>query len=355
MVKGVYPGSPPAGPGDGAIPYTRSEAERIILVLLQPHAEGVHPISLELAGAARRLAADGGLETAGIFITGELGAAARDQLTDCGLGEVYIYEDLRFRPFVPERHAAALLHCVGKLRPDILLVGATPEGRSLAPLAAVPLETGVTADCTELAIDEGGLLVQTRPAFGGGLMARIITPEARPQIATVRYGIFRGGAAAGSTRLLPADPDALPAGRTLAEELDAAVSGGKEADRILALGGGIRAREDIDFFRQTGESIGAELMCSRILVERGWFPQSRQIGLSGRCVASKILITMGVSGSVQFMAGIQGAQKICALNTDPAAPILRIADLPLICDLYQAAGLLRDRILNERSRQVYQS
>jgi electron transfer flavoprotein alpha subunit len=358
MVKGAHPGSPPAGtekgdlhapafrhPGDGAIPYTKSQAERLILVLLQPHGEGVHPISLELAGAARRLAGGRGLGTAGLFITGESGAAAREQLAGCGLGEVYLYQDPRFHPFVPELHAAALLHCVGKLRPDILLVGATPEGRSLAPLAAVPLETGVTADCTELAIDGGGLLVQTRPAFGGGLMARIITPEARPQIATVRYGIFRGGEAAGSTRLLPADPGVLPAARTLAEELDAAATtGGEEADRILALGGGIRAREDIGLFQKMGESIGAELMCSRILVERGWFPQSRQIGLSGRCVAPRILITLGVSGSVQFMSGIQGAQKICALNTDPGAPILRIADLPLVCDLYEAADLLRDTI-----------
>ena len=362
MVKGVRKGSRAAGPekgdfqapafrhpGKGGIPYGRSGAERIILVLLQPHAEGVHPISLELAGAARRLAGGRGLGTAGLFITGECGAAARDQLAGCGLGEVHLYEDPRFRPFVPERHAAALLHCVGKLRPDILLVGATPEGRSLAPLAAVPLETGVTADCTELDIDDGGFLVQTRPAFGGGLMARIITPEARPQIATVRYGIFRGDEAAGSSRLLPADPGALPAARTLARELDAAAPGGEEADRILVLGGGIRAREDIGFFQQTGESIGAELMCSRILVERGWFPQSRQIGLSGRCVAPRILITMGVSGSVQFMSGIQGARKICALNTDPGAPILRIADLPLVCDLYQTAGLLRDTFLRKET------
>jgi electron transfer flavoprotein alpha subunit len=345
MVKEPDPGSPAAGTGKGAIPYTKSGAEKLILALLQSHAGGVHPISLELAGAARRLAAGRGLETAGLFITGECGAAAREQLAGCGLGEVHLYEDRRFRPFVPELHTVALLHCVGKLRPGILLVGATPEGRSLAPLAAVPLETGVTADCTELALDGEGLLVQTRPAFGGSLMARIITPDARPQIATVRYGIFRGGEAAGSARLLPADPGALPAARTLAMELDAAATGNGEADRILALGGGIRAREDIGFFQELGESIGAELMCSRLLVERGWFPQSRQIGLSGRCIAPRVLITLGVSGSVQFMAGIQGAQKICALNTDPAAPILRIADLPLVCDLYGAAGLLRDTIL----------
>jgi electron transfer flavoprotein alpha subunit len=331
-------GGPP-----GPIPYTRAGAERLILVLLQPHPDGVHPISLELAGAARRLAAEGGLETAGVFIAGELTAAARAALGGCGLGEVHVYQDERFHPFVPEPHAAALLHCIAALRPGILLVGATPEGRCLAPLAAVPLETGVTADCTELAIDAEGLLVQTRPAFGGGLMARIITPEARPQIATVRYGVFRGGETAGTARLLSAGAIPLPPARVRAEELTAPSAGRGEADYVLALGGGIRAREDIGLFQRMSESIGAELFCSRSLVERGWFPQSLQIGLSGRCVAPRLLITLGISGSVQFMAGIQGAKKICAVNTDPGAPILRIADIPLICDLYQTAALFAAR------------
>jgi electron transfer flavoprotein alpha subunit len=320
-------------------PYTRSGAEKLILVLLQPHLGGLHPISLELAGTALRLAAQGGLRTAGVFIAGELTGAARAQLRRCGLEEVRLYLDERFRFFIPELYAAALLRCVETLRPEILLVGATPEGRCLAPLAAVPLETGVTADCTELALDAEGLLVQTRPAFGGGLMARIITPEARPQIATVRYGVFRGAETGGNARLLPSDPGPLPSPRTRVEELDAPAPGGEEADCVLAMGGGIRAREDIALFKKMGEDLGAALMCSRSLVERLWLPQSLQIGLSGRCVSPRLLITLGVSGSVQFMAGIQGAKKICAVNTDPLAPILRIADIPLICDIYQIAAL----------------
>jgi electron transfer flavoprotein alpha subunit len=290
-------------------------------------------------GAARRLAAGNGFETAGVFIGGEPSAAARTQLEGCGLGEVHLYLDERFRLFILELYAAALLRCIEVLRPDILLVGATPEGRSLAPLAAVPLETGVTADCTELALDAEGLLVQTRPAFGGGLMARIITPDARPQIATVRYGIFRGGKAAGTARLIPADAAPLPTPQVQVEELTAPSSGGKEAAYVLALGGAVRAQEDIGLFKKMAQITGAEIMCSRSLVERGWFPQSSQIGLSGRCIAPRLLITLGVSGSVQFMAGIQGAQKICALNTDPGAPILRCADIPLICDIYQTAAL----------------
>jgi electron transfer flavoprotein alpha subunit len=276
-----------------------------------------------------------------VFIAGELTPAARRQLENCGLAEVRLYLNPAFHPFVPEQQAPALLHCVGELRPEILLLGATPEGRSLAPLAAVSLETGITADCTALALNAGGLLVQTRPAFGGGLMAEILTPQARPQMATLRYGIFphRAAGEGGSTRLVPADPGPLPPAKTQAEALTAPAAG-EEAPVVLALGGGVRAREDIEFFQNLSRVLGAELMSSRSLVERGWFPQSRQIGLSGRCVAPELLITLGIAGSVQFMAGIQGARRICALNTDPAAPILRIADIPLICDLYEAAARL---------------
>jgi electron transfer flavoprotein alpha subunit len=326
------------------IPYTQPDAEKLILVLLQARAGGVHSLSLELAGAARRLAVEGGFRTAGAFFTGNLSAAAETALETCGLEDVWVYQDERFSPFVPELHASALVHCAGTLRPSILLAGATPEGRSVAPLAAVPLETGVTADCTDLAIGAGGLLVQTRPAFGGGLMARIITPLARPQIATVRYGVLRGAEAPGKTRLRSASVGPLPPARTRIEALaPSGVSGDDDDDTeyALVLGGGIRGREDIGLFKRMGESLKADVFCSRILVERGWFPQSRQVGLSGRCIAPRLLITLGVSGSVQFMAGIQGAKKICAVTTDPLAPILRIADLPLICDLYQVAALFQ--------------
>jgi electron transfer flavoprotein alpha subunit len=312
------------------------------MVLLQPYAGKVHPISLELAEAARRLGVGRGFKTVGVFIAGELSDTMRSQLSACGLDEVYLYLDERFSPFIPESHTAALLHCIGVRHPEVLLVGATPEGRSVAPLAAVVLETGVTADCTELAFDNDGLLVQTRPAFGGELMARIITPEARPQIATVRYGVLRNGegrAAGKSARFLTPDAYTIPLVRTHSEELAVPSIDEKEAVYVLAIGGGVRSREDVELFRRMSEAIGGKLMCSRSLVERGWLPQSLQIGLSGCCIAPHFLIAMGISGSVQFTAGIQQARKICAINTDPYAPILRIADIPLVCDLYRVAAL----------------
>lgn len=324
-------------------PYTKGAAQRLIMVLLQPHIGAVHPISMELSGAACILAAEAGLKTVGVFIAGELTSTALSQLSNCGLDEVYLYQDERFSPFIPELHSAALLHSIEALFPDILLIGATLEGRSIAPIVAVALESGVTADCTELTIDGEGQLVQTRPAFGGSLMAQIITCEARPQIATVRYGIFRDkvcNTVGKSTNLIHSHAYHLPLARTHVEELTVPSSYYKEeAVYVLAIGAAVRGREDIKLFSRMSESIGAKLMCSRVLVERGWLTEDLQIGLSGNCIAPALLIAMGISGSVQFMAGIQGAKSICAVNTDANAHIMQIADTALICDIYQVASL----------------
>jgi electron transfer flavoprotein alpha subunit len=320
-------------------------AEKTLLLVLQQYGGGIHPISRELAAAAVRLAEQGGLRSAGILITGELGEKAGAELRGCGLGEVYVYEDPRYHPFIAEYHCAALLHLAGVLRPEVILAGATPEGRVLAPMAAIHLKSGVTADCTGLSMEQG-LLVQTRPAFGGNVMARIVTPIARPQIATVRYGILRDSekaSAAAETRIISAAcPLPAPVVNVMVTEETFREEGG--ADIILALGGGVRAKEDIERFRAVCAAGRIELMCSRSLVERGWFPRSRQIGLSGRSVSPRLLLTLGVSGSVQFAAGIQGARKIIAVTTDPEAPILRIADIPLIADIYQVIEEL-DKIL----------
>jgi electron transfer flavoprotein alpha subunit len=241
-----------------------------LLLVLQQHGDGIHPISLELTAATRRLSEQGGLRIAGVLITGVLTIKARAELCGSGLEEVYIYEDPNYYPFIAEYHRAALVHCTGILRPEILLIGTTPEGRILAPMAAIPLNFGVTAGCTELCMEKG-LQAQTRSAFGGGIMARIITPVARPQIAMVRYGIFRDkensttSGATASRLINAACPLPLSSIRALVTEETPAEE--RKADAILVLGGGIRAKEDIERFSVFCASHSLELMCSRSLVE----------------------------------------------------------------------------------------
>ena len=262
-----------------------------------------------------------------------------------GLDQIYIFKLPENTPFYPETHLEAVSVCLQDLSPEVLLFGATLEGRMLAPMVGAVFKTGVTADCTDLSVEEG-FLIQTRPAFGGRVMASIRTAKTRPQIATVRPGIF-------STEGLKVTfPDVIyrdlslqkPAGITfLKESIQAAEK--DQSPVIIAVGGGLREKSDLVLFENLAHKMDAALMCSRALVERGWLAQDFQIGLSGQTVAPKILYTFGISGSVQFMSGIHGTKTICAVNADPKAAILKEADVPVEGDLYAVAeAMLQEEI-----------
>jgi electron transfer flavoprotein alpha subunit len=308
----------------------------MILTVLQESRGRLHGISLEMATAARILSKKYPGGNAGLLITGGFSDESQEFLKRCGLDCVYIYENSNYATFLPEQYCHALLDCINETMPEVLLIGGTPEGRILAPTVAAYLKTGVTADCTKLDI-EGGLLIQTRPAFGGNIMARIITPETRPQIATIRYGVIKAQSTEDKTDLIfrKAIIPFIPGRR--AEWVSAIKSIGRCNDIVFAVGGGLGSQDDIERFRILAEKVKADLMCSRRIVEKGWFPQNKQIGLSGNSIAPKLLITFGISGSVQFQAGIQNVQALYSVNIDPTAPIMRIADRPFVGDLYGIA------------------
>ncbi|HWQ57506.1 MAG TPA: electron transfer flavoprotein subunit alpha/FixB family protein [Clostridia bacterium] len=315
-------------------------AETAVLALLQ-QAEGIlHPDSYGVASAARTLAAQCDGDAVGVSLVDNMimGETFTAQLKSTGLCRVYVIADRRFAAFIAEEHCAALVKLIRDLNPDIFLAPATPEGRALSSMAAAALHTGVTADCTALRLRADGLLLQTRPAFGGNVMAEIVTPKTRPQVATIRCGVASpsGGA---DTQIVLIGPGWVPARarEVSAEWVERVPPVGRNEDVVLALGGGVAAREDIALFRDIAERVGASLMCSRALVERGWFPRGAQIGLSGRRVDAGLLITLGVSGSAQFMAGAQGAKKLIAVNPDENAPIMRAADVPIIGNMYEIA------------------
>ncbi|MBQ6544190.1 MAG: FAD-binding protein [Lachnospiraceae bacterium] len=321
-----------------AKPVCDKSAWRGVAVFAEQTEGRIHPVSYELRGKAKELAHVTGDPVYALLIGDDISEAA-GELLRYGADRVYVYEDPVFRHFLISPYANAFTDFIEKVKPSSILVGATPLGRSLAPKAACRVRAGLTADCTMLEMKENTDLVQIRPAFGGNIMARIITPNTRPQFCTVRYKIFSAperGEAAGKIIRMPVIKEMLRGGTKILdvtkkpEEIDIS-----DAEMIVAVGRGLRAKEDIALAAELAEALGAQLACTRPMVEAGWFDPRRQIGLSGRTVKPKLIITLGISGSVQFAAGMRTSERIIAVNNDPNASIFNIAHDGFVGDLYE--------------------
>ncbi len=300
--------------------------------------------SREIAATAVQLARRAGIAASAVFITSEPEKNCAKAVAGLGFERACVYSSPLFELYAAGAYAAALIDAAEFLRPSVLLLGSGDVGKDIAPLAAAHFRSGLTADCTGLEILEGGNLLQIRPAFGGGLMAEILTPETRPQFATVRGGIMSGDGAAANTateivcRELPPPPPNLPRvleRRPLPREESIA-----EARLLVAIGGGLKEAKDVEAARRLANALGGSLASTRVLVERGWMPPASQIGLSGHSVSPDVLLALGVSGSLQFMAGAGGAKYLIAVNSDPSARIFSAAHLGLCCDLYEVLPLL---------------
>lgn len=317
-------------------PAVDKDAWRGIAVFVE-HQEGViHNVTFELLGKARALAAVTHQPVYAVMMGS--GITAADTLLRYGADAVYLYDDPAFAHFLMAPYANAFTDFIEKVHPSSILVGATNMGRSLAPRVAARFRTGLTADCTMLEMKENTDLVQIRPAFGGNIMAQIVNPAHRPQFCTVRYKIFSAPAPLAHPQgrvermTLAADklrsPVQLLEIRPKPQEIDIS-----EAETIVAVGRGVRTEADFALARRLAAALGAQLACTRPLVEGGLFDVKHQIGLSGRTVNAKLIVTLGVSGSVQFAAGMRGSGCIVAVNSDPAAPIFDIAHYGLVGDL----------------------
>ena len=311
------------------------------LVFLQAEAGCLLPVGFELIGTA--LALDRALPSpqgVSAVLVGDGVSPLTHRLAGYGLAHVFVYDDPAFAHFRADAFAAAVSDCVRRGKPSALLFGATNEGRTVAPLVAVSFKTGLTADCTSLFITPEGLLAQVRPAFGGNVMARIVTKHTRPQLVTVRSGVMAAAIPEGDSQpeitVFSAPQAAIDSPIRVVSRADSSVECGlSDAKIILAVGNGVAKKEDLDFFRACAEKMGAAFACSRALVEKGWMPLSAQIGLSGSAVSPDLLITCGVSGSVQFRAGIGGAKRIIAINADENAPIFSAAHKFAVGDMYE--------------------
>ena len=308
-----------------------------VMVFAERDGEKVLDVAFELLGVGRELARDRGCVLSALLLGGEeMESEARD-LIAAGADRVYLMRHPRFRGREDMAFAAAVSAAVERLKPEILLFGATGFGRSVAPRVAARLRTGLTADCTELRIaPDTGLMEQTRPAFGGNLMATIVCPGARPQMATVRPGVMaalpRDSARVGEIHQLSAP--SLPALRVSSEQAvrKVAEAGIEKARIIVSAGSGIGKQKNMELVQELCRLLDAELGVSRPLVDAGWSTYEHQIGQTGRSIAPDLLITFGVSGAVQHLAGIANAQTVMAVNIDPDAPIFSVADYAVVAD-----------------------
>ncbi len=290
----------------------------------------------ELVGKARELADAGNARVGAVLFGLDLRPEA-DRLIAAGADVVYLVPT---EPGCPDDGmlARGLAEAAGLRRPEAVLVPASIRGRSLAPQAAALLRTGLTADCTGLHIGPDGLLVQTRPAFGSSLMARIVCAAARPQMATVRPGVFPAPAPDGGRRgeivELPAvDASGAPSPEYVGCELIKAGGAGlAAADIVLAGGMGLGSADAFGRLERLARAMGACPAASRAAVHAGYAPYSRQVGQTGVTVRPRLYIALGISGAVQHLAGMSGADCVVAVNSDPKAPIFRVADHGLVAD-----------------------
>jgi electron transfer flavoprotein alpha subunit len=345
--------------GEGADGPDEEELERRrkiapysgVWVFIEQNAGEAARVSWELVGAGRGLADNLGVELSAVIIGSQVAHLAQEAFS-YGADNAYLVDQPVFSQYRTEPYLKAMCHLIGKFQPEIVLMGATGMGRDLAGAVATKVKTGLTADCTGLGIDDKGNLMQTRPAFGGNIMATIMCDRFRPQMATVRPHVMplpeRQGAASGKiieepfsiseasifTRVLEVITD-----RTGKDRVDVA-----GAEFIVSGGRGLMAKENFAIIEALAEELGAVVGGSRSAVDAGWLPQDRQVGQTGKTVRPKIYIACGISGAIQHLVGMQDSDVVIAINRDPEAPIFEVATFGIVGDLFQVVPALTARI-----------
>ncbi|WP_286906459.1 electron transfer flavoprotein subunit alpha/FixB family protein [Clostridium sp. UBA1652] len=313
------------------------------------HVEGdIHPVTFELIGKARELAAKVNQEVYCVFVGHDIEDKA-EELLHYGVDKVYVYDSEKLKEFRIEPYTAAFEDFINKVKPTAILVGATTVGRSLAPRIAARFRTGLTADCTVLDIKENTDLVQIRPAFGGNIMAQIITPNSRPQLATVRYKVMlapeRSEDVNGQIIKCTIEDEKLASNIDVLEVFKKeAETGISDAEVLVVAGRGVKTEKDLAMVEELAKLLGGEVAVTRPLIESGWADAKRQVGLSGRTVRPKLIITLGVSGAVQFTAGMNKSDVIFSINKDEKAPIFQVAHYGIVGDMYEIIPQLIENI-----------
>ncbi|HHY80012.1 MAG TPA: electron transfer flavoprotein subunit alpha/FixB family protein [Thermoanaerobacter sp.] len=328
-----------------------------IWVFAEQREQRLMNVSLEILGEARKLADKKGVKACAVLVGyGVKGLA--DELIKYGADVVYVIDNPLLKNYTTEGYAKVIADLVNELKPEAILYGATYIGRDLAPRIASRLHTGLTADCTGLDIDENGLLLQIRPAFGGNLIATIICPERRPQMATVRPGVMK-----------KAPKDGKREGKII--EIQANIKEGdirtqifdiikeakskvniEEADIIVSGGRGVGGAEGFKLIQQLADALGGVVGASRAAVDAGWISSDHQVGQTGKTVRPKLYIACGISGAIQHIAGMGNAITIVAINKNPDAPIFKVADYGIVGDLFKVIPALIEEIKRIKNNEM---
>lgn len=312
------------------------------------------PVSLELLGIGRRLAEIRGVQLSAVLIGNETGDTAT-QLIGYGADTVYRVDKPELASFSEDSYTAVLTSLIQEHKPEIVLAGATAIGRSFIPAVATTLNAGLTADCTKLEIrEDDGALLQTRPAFGGNIMATIVCPDHRPQMSTVRPKVmkameFDGDRQGDIVEVSPLSSELSSRIKVLESVVSTETNVNIQESEILVSGGrGLESDKGFELIKQLADSMDANVSASRAVVDAGWIPYPHQVGQTGKTVAPKLYIACGISGAVQHVAGMQSSETIVAINRDENAPIFDVADFGLVGDVFEIIPKLIRKIEDKR-------
>ena len=318
---------------------------RGVWIIAEHYKNKIHPVAFQLLGKGRYLADE--LEVNLLLVI--LGANFDDQLVELsqyGVDEILYLKSPLLKDYYSDLYVKALTELILENKPEIILIGATPTGRDFAPRVAKRLKAGLTADCTGLDVDpETRNLLQTRPTFGGNIMATIRTPNSRPQMATVRPGIFKMPEKTKQKvkiRTIDYDFKQKDSVTKIIKIINRAkISVNLEDAEIIVSGGrGVGSKENFKIIEELAEVLGAELGGTRVTVELNWLDPNRQVGQTGKTVSPKLYIACGISGAIQHLVGMQNSEIIVAINKDPNAPIFNVAHYGIVGDLHEVIPAL---------------
>jgi electron transfer flavoprotein alpha subunit/NAD-dependent dihydropyrimidine dehydrogenase PreA subunit len=326
-----------------------------VLVFCEQREGKLMQTATELLGEGKRLAETRSCKLYGLLIGSDV-AQLCEVLTAYGADKVFLADNPQLKNYTTDAYCKVFSDVINQHKPEIVLVGATTIGRDLAPRVAARVKTGLTADCTNLDMDlKQGNLLQTRPAFGGNLMATIITPNHRPQMATVRPGVmkriepnFELTPTIETVNVTLGDKDVRTQVTEVVKSMTKIVDL-CEADIIVSGGRGLGNAKGYELLEQLADALGGVVGASRAAVDAGWIEASHQIGQTGKTVQPRLYIACGISGAIQHLAGMQKSECIVAINKNPDAPIFKAADYGIVGDLYKVVPLIIEQ-LRERNK-----